>query len=182
LSRQHDERDCIRCAEELPHGPRHANLRSRAAALPRLRGCLASHVRINTYETGFLVAFATAIPRSYVLPQRNPGPPSEAHWIELASPRSVKHGTEFIIAGADAGRFTQLRVDDYAGTVILLRIRVFDRDGTVQTVPLGRMHRSVVIDLPAFNANDQIAIATATRTQGKYTVYGSSLVTSIAAC
>ena len=135
---------------------------------------------------------ATAQPRreetsgrvSHVLPQRKPGPPSEAHWIELAPPTSVKHGTEFIIVGADAGRFTQLRVDACAGTVILLKIRVFDHDGTVQTVPLrrtlDRMHRSVVIELPAWKAIDQIAITTATRTQGKYTVHGSSRVTSIA--
>lgn len=135
---------------------------------------------------------ATAQPRreetsgrvSYVAPQRKPGPPSEAHWIELASPTSVKHGTEFIIVGADAGRFTQLRVDAYAGTVILRRIRVFHHDGTVQTVQVGRtldrMHRSVEIELPAGKAIDQIAITTATRTQGTYTVYGSSRVTSIA--
>jgi hypothetical protein len=122
---------------------------------------------------------------SYVSPQRKPGPPSDPRWIELASPTSVKHGTEFIIVGADAGAFTQLRVDAYAGTVILLRIRVFIHDGTVQTVPLGRtldrVHRSLVIELPASKAIDQIAITTATRTDGKYTVYGSSRVTSIAA-
>jgi hypothetical protein len=121
---------------------------------------------------------------SYVSPQRKPGPPSEAPWIELASPTSVKHGTEFIIVGADAGRFTQLRVDAYAGTVILRRIRVFDHDGTVRTVPLertlDRTHRSVVIDLPAFHAIDGIAITTATRTQGKYTVHGSSRLTGVA--
>jgi hypothetical protein len=121
---------------------------------------------------------------SYVAPQRKPRPPSEVHWIELASPTSVKHGTEFIIVGADAGRLSQLRVDAYAGTVILLRVRVFANDGTVQTVQLGRTldrtHKSVVIDLFAWKAIDQIAITTETRTQGKYTVYGSSQLTRIA--
>ena len=120
---------------------------------------------------------------SYVVPRRTPTPPSQAHWIELASPTSVKHGTEFIIVGAHAGRLSQLRVDAYAGTVVLLRLRVFASDGTVQTVQLGRTldrtHRSVVIDLLG-KAIDQIAITTETRTQGTYTVHGSSHVTSIA--
>jgi hypothetical protein len=122
---------------------------------------------------------------SHVAPQRRPLPPSDVHWIELASPTSVKHGTEYIIVGADAGRFSQLRVDAYAGTVRLLRLRVFGSDGTVQTVQVGRTldrtHKSVVIDLFAWKAIDQIAITTDTRMQGKYTVYGSSRVTSIAA-
>ena len=121
---------------------------------------------------------------SYIVPQRKPTPPSEVHWIELASPTPVKHGTEFIIVGADAGRLSQLRVDAYAGTVILLRLRVFAHDGTVQTMRLGRTldrtHKSVVIDLFPWTAIDQIAITTETRTQGKYTVYGSSRVTRIA--
>jgi hypothetical protein len=121
----------------------------------------------------------------YAVPQRKPTPPSEVHWIELASPTSVNHGTEFIIVGAHAGRLSQLRVDAYAGTVILLRLRVFARDGTVQTVRLGRTldrtHRSVVIDLLGWKAIDEIAITTETRTQGKYTVYGSSPATRIAA-
>jgi hypothetical protein len=121
---------------------------------------------------------------SYVVPQRRLMPPPEAHWIELASPTSVKHGTEFIIVGAGVGRLSHLRVDAYAGTVILLRLRVFAHDGTVQTVHLGRTldrtHKSIVIDLFAWKAIDQIAITTETRTQGKYTAYGSSDVTRIA--
>lgn len=121
---------------------------------------------------------------SYVVPQRRPMPASETHWVELASPTSVKHGTEFIIVGADAGRLSQLRVDVHAGTVNLLRLRVFAHDGTVQTVQLGRTldraHRSVVIELFARTAIDQIAITTGTRTQGQYTVHGSAHVTRIA--
>jgi hypothetical protein len=113
----------------------------------------------------------------YVAPEVNPRLPLDEHWTELAFPTSVKHGTEHITVGADAGRFSQLRIDAYAGTVILLRLRVFGQDGTVQTVQLGRMldraHRSVVIDLFAGKAIDQIAITTETRTQGRYRVYGS---------
>jgi hypothetical protein len=136
---------------------------------------------------------ATAQPRqettsgraSYVVPERTPRPPSEVRWIALALPTSVKHGTELIIVGAGGGRFSQLRIDAYAGTVILLRLHVFDKDGTVQTVPLrrtlDRAHKSVVIDLFASKAIDQIAITTETRTEGKYTVYGSSQVIGIAA-
>jgi hypothetical protein len=128
---------------------------------------------------------ATAQPRQeetssrvrYVAPKPNPSLPLDGHWIELASPTSVKHGTEFIMVSAEAGRFSQLRVDAYAGTVILLRLRVFGNDGTVQTVQVGRrldrMHKSVVIDLLAGRSIDQIAITTETRTQGKYTIYGS---------
>ena len=121
---------------------------------------------------------------SYRVPQRKPTPPSEVRWIELASPTSVEHGTEFIIVSADAGPLSQLRVDAYAGTVVVLRLRVFANDGTVQTVQLrrtlDRTHKSVVIDLLARKAIDQIAITTETRTQGKYTVHGSSHVTMIA--
>jgi hypothetical protein len=126
---------------------------------------------------------ATAQPRqeetsgrvSYVAPK--PRLPLEGHWIELVSPTPVKHGTEFIVVGAEAGRFSQLRVDACAGTVILLRLRVFGNDGAVQTVQVGRRldrtHKSVVIDLLAWKAIDQIAITAETRTQGMYTVYGS---------
>jgi hypothetical protein len=68
--------------------------------------------------------------------------------------------------------------------VILLRLRVFGNDGTVQTVQVGRRldrtHKSVVIDLLAWKAIDQIAITTEARTQGMYTVYGSG-ATRIAA-
>lgn len=121
---------------------------------------------------------------SYVVPRRKATLPSEAPWIELASPTSVKHGTEFIIVDGDAGHLAQLRIDAYAGTVILLRLRVLAKDGTVQTVQLGRtldrIHKSVVIDLVAGKAIDQIAITTETRTQGKYTVYGSSHVARVA--
>jgi hypothetical protein len=120
----------------------------------------------------------------YAAPKPSSGLPLDGHWIELASPTSVKHGTEYIMVGAEAGRFSQLRVDAYAGTVILRRIRVFGNDGTVQTVQLGRRldrtHRSVVIDLFAGEAIDQIAITTETRTQGRYTVHGSG-ATRIAA-
>jgi hypothetical protein len=135
---------------------------------------------------------ATAQPRqeettsrvSHVAPKPRPRLPLDGHWIELASPTPVKHGTEFIMVGAEAGRFSQLRVDAYAGTVILLRLRVFGNDGTVQTVQVGRRldrtHKSVVIDLLAWKAIDQIAITTETRTQGMYTVYGSG-ATRIAA-
>jgi hypothetical protein len=128
---------------------------------------------------------ATSARASYIVPERTPRPPSEIRWIELALPTSVKHGTQLIIVGTGAGRFSQLRIDAYAGTVILLRLHVFDNHGTVQTVPLrrtlDRSHKSVVIDLVASMAIDQIAITTETRTEGKYTVYGSSQVVSIAA-
>jgi hypothetical protein len=46
--------------------------------------------------------------------------------------------------------------------------------------PNDRTDKSVVIDLFAWKVIDQIAITTDTRTQGTYTVHGSSHVTSIA--
>jgi len=114
---------------------------------------------------------------SYVAPPPDPSPLSDGHWIDLASPTSVQHGTEYIMVGAEVGRFSQLRVDAYAGTVILRRIRIFGSDGSIQTMQfdrrLDRAHKSVVIDLFAGRALDQIAITTETRTPGMYTVHGS---------
>ena len=122
---------------------------------------------------------------SDVVPQSERTPRSDGHWVELAAATPVNHGTEFIIVGPEAGRFSQLRVDACAGTVILLRVRVFDDHGTVQSVSIGRtldrMHKSALIDLPTWKAIDQIAITTDPHTDGKYAVYGSSRETSIAA-
>jgi len=120
----------------------------------------------------------TALRVSYVAPKRAPKPLSDSQWIELASPTSVRNGTEFIIVGAEAGRFSQLRVEASSGTVILLRVQVLGSDGAIQTVRIGRSldrtHRSAVVDLVATKAIDQIAITTESSTDGKYTVSGST--------
>jgi hypothetical protein len=37
-------------------------------------------------------------------------PKAEPGWIELASDTPASHGREFVVVGADAGAFTQLRL------------------------------------------------------------------------
>ncbi len=152
-------------------------------------------MRVLPIASAIAIVATTAIARpkhdeiggrvSYVVPKSEPTPRSDGRWVELAAATSVRHGTEFITVGPEAGRFSQLRVDAHAGTVILLQVRVFDDSGTVQSVSLGRtldrMHKSALIDLTTWKAIDQIAVTTDPHTDGKYMVYGSSREASIAA-
>jgi len=103
-------------------------------------------------------------------------PSNRRGWVELVSPISVKHGTEFVTVGGKPSRFSQLRIDAASGTVRVFWIRMFFDDNTVQTVrlerTLGRTHASAVIDVTPRHALEDIAIATDRHTGGTYTVHG----------
>jgi len=151
-------------------------------------------VRLAAIVTAIAVATATAAARpphdqagdrfSHGGAQPTPPPRVGGVWIELAAPTSVNHGTELVVVGAADARFSRLRIDACAGTVIVLRLRVFYSDGTVTTVPVARVldpqRKSTVIALGGEKAVDQIAITTDRHTGGTYALYGSSSELSIA--
>src|SRR5437763_14271789 len=61
-------------------------------------------------------------------PRRQAAP--EPGWIELASPTPASHAREFIMVGADAGTFTQLRLTAASGKPEIHSVRVDYGDGS----------------------------------------------------
>jgi len=101
-------------------------------------------------------------------------------WIELASPTPASHGTEFIIVGgADAGTFSQLRIDASKGRTAVRQVRVWFADGTRKTFPVGRTisdkgRKYTIVDLGTPKAIEQVVIKTDDLGGGHYAIYGSS--------
>jgi hypothetical protein len=101
-------------------------------------------------------------------------------WIEIASPTPAKHGTEFVVVGgADAGTFSQLRIDASKGRTAVRQVRVLFADGTQKTYPVGRTisdkgKKYELVDLGTTKAIDQVIIKTDDLGRGEYAVYGSS--------
>jgi hypothetical protein len=60
-------------------------------------------------------------------------------WVSLTEPTRIERGRERIFVGAQAGRFTQLRLQASAGTTYLERVVVKFNDGTLQDVRLARV-------------------------------------------
>ena len=88
----------------------------------------------------------------------------------------MRYGTEYFLVGRGAGRFSQLRLDLYAGYVIVTQVRVTFIDGRVQTSNLRRTldawHRTSSLDLVEDNAIDTIAVTTERWTGGSYELRG----------
>lgn len=102
--------------------------------------------------------------------------PAHDDWIVLATATPDSHGTEFVMVGRDAGRFSQLRIVAEAGRVELARVRVDFADGTRRVYPVdrvigGRRDHSVDIDLRTDKEIDQVAVTT-WRNNATYSVYG----------
>jgi hypothetical protein len=53
---------------------------------------------------------------SYTAPMTKPTP--RPAWIELATPTPARYGTEYILVGREAGRFTQLRIEAPFGVYV----------------------------------------------------------------
>ena len=108
--------------------------------------------------------------------------------IELAEPTPAKHGKEFFTIGADAGRFSELRVRAHQGKVIVRRARIELTDGKIITVNvdkvLDRKHPIATIAIPRGpRAIEQVVITTERQTGGTYAidgVYGGGGSTGVA--
>lgn len=105
---------------------------------------------------------------------------SSSEWVELATPTPANHGTEYIIVGADAGTFSQLRLAPASGRTNVVRVKVFFADGDTKTVRVDRTlstkrKKSAYVDLGAPRTIDRIAVTTETHTKGTYAVYGTGM-------
>jgi hypothetical protein len=113
---------------------------------------------------------------SYTAPMPRPAP--RPKWVRLATPTPAANGTEYILVGRDAGRFSQVRVDTNHGRVFVVRVAVRYSDGVLQTFPQGRWldeaHPWIAIDLPRPRWIETIIVTTDRDTRGSYSVFGSS--------
>jgi hypothetical protein len=106
-------------------------------------------------------------------------------WVELATNTPVTHGTEYLMVGAEAGRFDKLRIDAAQGKVVVLRAKVYFDDGTMKLFALDKHldpkhSRSAVLDLAQPRSIDRVVITTESSTNGAYALYGSSSAGSVA--
>lgn len=105
---------------------------------------------------------------------------SSSDWVALATPTPASHGTEYIIVGADAGTFSQLRLAPASGRTNVVKVKVFFADGDAKTVRLDRTlstkrKKSAYVDLGSPKPIDHIVITTETYTNGTYAVYGTAM-------
>ena len=106
-------------------------------------------------------------------------PRAPSQWLELADPTPAKHGTEFIVVGAQQGSFSRLRVDAAKGRTIVKHVRVDFSDGSKKTYKVGKTvskngRKFTEIVLGVTKPIEQVSITTDRQTGGHYAVYGSS--------
>src|SRR5436190_16351710 len=136
----------------------------------------------KTSETGARLRYGDEAP-----PPKPRAPAPTSGWLEIASPTPSSHGTEFIVVGAKAGRFAQLRVDATQGTTVIRRVRVYFTDGTQKVVYVDRKlstkrnaAKSTIIELGKPKPIDRVIVTTETYTKGSYAIYGSAGPQSVA--
>jgi hypothetical protein len=102
----------------------------------------------------------------------------DGDWKALATPTPAKHGTEFVVVGAEQGYFDRLRLAADKGTVVLRRVKVYFDDGKEKVVQLDRVlgpkHPSADVDLGVAKKIDRIVVTTEPQGGGEYELYGSS--------
>ena len=106
-------------------------------------------------------------------------PRAPSQWLELADPTPAKHGTEFIVVGAQQGSFSRLRVDAAKGRTIVKSVRVDFSDGSKKTYKVGKTvskngRKFAEIELGVTKTIEQVVVTTDRQTKGEYAVYGSS--------
>jgi hypothetical protein len=106
-----------------------------------------------------------------------PAPRSADGWVQLATPTTARHGTEFFVIGEEAGPLAQLRIEAASGKVIVERVKVYYTDGRTKTVESRRVltskRRGTVIALDG-KPVDRVVVTTESYTRGTYALYGSS--------
>lgn len=105
---------------------------------------------------------------------------SSSEWVELATPTPAKHGTEYLVIGANAGTFSQLRLEPASGRTDVVKVKVFFANGDTKTVRLDRTlstkrKKSAYVDLGSPKPIDHIVITTETYTNGTYALYGTAM-------
>jgi hypothetical protein len=109
--------------------------------------------------------------------QNAPRAPSQ--WLELADATPAKHGTEFVVVGAQQGAFSRLRVEAAKGRTTVRRVTVAFSDGTKKTYKVEKTvtekgRKFAEIELGTSKAIEQVVVTTDRQTGGQYALYGSS--------
>jgi hypothetical protein len=100
-------------------------------------------------------------------------------WVELADATPAKHGTEFVVVGAQQGSFSQLRINAATGATNVRSVRVVFADGSSKLVKVGRTvsdrgRKFAQVDLGESKPIAQLEVTTDRQGKGEYTVSGSS--------
>jgi len=115
---------------------------------------------------------------------RRDAPAPEVGWIELASATPASHGREFVMIGADAGAFTQLRITAASGRPEIHSVRVDYQDGSHKVFRVDRVldarRRPAYLDLRGAHELKQLTVVTLRRSSGSYVVEGNTSDTSVA--
>ena len=111
-------------------------------------------------------------------------PNAEPGWVELASATPASHGREFVVVGADAGAFTQLRLTAASGRSGIRAIRVDYQDGSRRTFEIEKVlspkSRPVYVDLRGARELRQVIVMTDRDTRGSYRLEGNTNETGVA--
>lgn len=113
------------------------------------------------------------------LADQKPPPRAPTQWAQLATPTPAKHGTEFVMVGAQQGSFSRLRLDAAKGRTVVKSVRVMFSDGTskdykVATTLSDKGHSTQTVELGVTKPITQISVTTDRTTSGSYAVYGAS--------
>jgi hypothetical protein len=107
----------------------------------------------------------------------------EPGWIELASPTPASHGREFVVLGADAGTFTELRLTAASGRPEIHSVRVDYGDGSHKVFHVDRVldakRRPAYVDLRGAHEIKQIVVTTDHKSTGSYVLEGNTAETRI---
>jgi hypothetical protein len=110
---------------------------------------------------------------------RQNAPRAPSQWLELADATPAKHGTEFVVVGAQQGSFSRLRIEAAKGRTTVKRVSVLFADGSkksykVEKTVTDKGRKFAEIDLGTAKAIEQITVVTEAKSKGMYALYGSS--------
>lgn len=111
--------------------------------------------------------------------QAKPPPRAPSQWLQLATPTPAKHGTEFVMVGAQQGSFSRLRIDAAKGRTVVKSVRVVFADGSAKTYRVNQTLSDkgrwfTFVDLGTTKPITQVSVTTDRTTGGQYALYGSS--------
>ena len=110
---------------------------------------------------------------------RQNAPRAPSQWLELADATPAKHGTEFVVVGAQQGSFSRLRIEAAKGRTTVKRVAVLFSDGSkksykVEKTVTEKGRKFAEIDLGVAKTIEQVTIVTEAKSKGEYALYGSS--------
>ena len=106
-------------------------------------------------------------------------PRAPSQWLELADATPAKHGTEFVVVGAQQGSFSRLRVEAAKGRTTVKRVNVVFSDGSKKSYKVEKTvnlkgKTFAEIELGASKPIEQVVVTTDRQSKGEYALYGSS--------